>query len=110
MSDARPWWGISLASCIGATACVNGTLPQRGPQHPANPAAPEGYASLELASIAERAKPDSGVPSDAPTAATLYVCPMHPEVISNSPGTCPKCGMKLVPKVNPPKPGVPAVP
>jgi FtsP/CotA-like multicopper oxidase with cupredoxin domain len=26
-----------------------------------------------------------------------YVCPMHPEVTSPVPGTCPKCGMKLVP-------------
>ena len=30
-------------------------------------------------------------------AASSYVCPVHPEVASNSPGTCPKCGMKLVP-------------
>lgn len=30
------------------------------------------------------------------TAATLYVCPMHPEVTSNEPGTCSKCGMALV--------------
>jgi FtsP/CotA-like multicopper oxidase with cupredoxin domain len=29
--------------------------------------------------------------------ASSYVCPMHPEVISSEPGTCPKCGMKLVP-------------
>lgn len=28
--------------------------------------------------------------------AALYVCPMHPEVTSKTPGTCPKCGMKLV--------------
>src|SRR6266481_3678288 len=28
---------------------------------------------------------------------TIYTCPMHPEVRSISPGTCPKCGMKLVP-------------
>lgn len=28
----------------------------------------------------------------------LYICPMHPEVISNQPGQCPKCGMNLVPQ------------
>lgn len=29
---------------------------------------------------------------------TKYTCVMHPEVISDKPGTCPKCGMELVPK------------
>ncbi|MEB3044081.1 heavy metal translocating P-type ATPase [Rhizobium mulingense] len=28
---------------------------------------------------------------------TLYTCPMHPEVISDRPGDCPKCGMALEP-------------
>lgn len=28
----------------------------------------------------------------------LWKCVMHPEVISDKPGKCPKCGMKLVPK------------
>jgi len=27
-----------------------------------------------------------------------YTCSMHPEVITEHPGNCPKCGMKLVPK------------
>ena len=27
----------------------------------------------------------------------LYTCPMDPDVISDKPGNCPKCGMKLVP-------------
>ncbi len=27
-----------------------------------------------------------------------YTCPMHPEVITDHPGNCPKCGMTLVPK------------
>jgi Heavy metal binding domain len=26
-----------------------------------------------------------------------YTCPMHPEVVKDHPGNCPKCGMKLVP-------------
>ena len=26
----------------------------------------------------------------------IYTCPMHPEVRKDKPGTCPKCGMKLV--------------
>jgi FtsP/CotA-like multicopper oxidase with cupredoxin domain len=29
--------------------------------------------------------------------ATSYACPMHPEVTSSEPGTCPKCGMQLLP-------------
>ena len=26
-----------------------------------------------------------------------YTCPMHPEIMTEQPGNCPKCGMKLVP-------------
>jgi hypothetical protein len=29
---------------------------------------------------------------------TVYTCTMHPEVIAEKPGSCPKCGMELVPK------------
>jgi FtsP/CotA-like multicopper oxidase with cupredoxin domain len=32
-----------------------------------------------------------------PEAAVRYTCPMHPEVTSEAPGHCPKCGMKLLP-------------
>lgn len=32
----------------------------------------------------------------ADSVATLYRCPMHPEVTSDTPGKCPKCGMRLV--------------
>jgi membrane fusion protein, copper/silver efflux system len=39
---------------------------------------------------------------DARPGETLYVCPMHPEVQSETPGTCPICKMDLVPrKVSP---------
>jgi RND family efflux transporter MFP subunit len=38
-----------------------------------------------------------------PAAKQLYTCPMHPDVISDKPGQCPKCGMTLVPVVDTPK-------
>jgi Cu+-exporting ATPase len=30
--------------------------------------------------------------------ATVYTCPMHPEIEQDHPGDCPKCGMPLEPK------------
>jgi Cu2+-exporting ATPase len=32
-----------------------------------------------------------------------YTCPMHPEIIQDKPGNCPKCGMNLVPARSPGK-------
>jgi P-type Cu+ transporter len=28
---------------------------------------------------------------------TRYTCPMHPEIVRDAPGSCPKCGMTLIP-------------
>ncbi|MFL5939597.1 MAG: multicopper oxidase domain-containing protein [Gaiellaceae bacterium] len=39
------------------------------------------------------AEMDMGVPEGVDV---VYVCPMHPEVVSEEPGSCPKCGMKLL--------------
>jgi FtsP/CotA-like multicopper oxidase with cupredoxin domain len=46
-----------------------------------------------LALIAEM---DMGEPQLPPGTTMVYVCPMHPEVTSNEPIRCPKCGMKLL--------------
>jgi hypothetical protein len=37
-------------------------------------------------------------PATMEVAKVQYTCPMHPEVISDKPGNCPKCGMALVEK------------
>jgi FtsP/CotA-like multicopper oxidase with cupredoxin domain len=34
---------------------------------------------------------------DQNTPASAWTCPMHPDVVTNEPGTCPACGMKLIP-------------
>ena len=35
---------------------------------------------------------------DQNTPASAWTCPMHPDVVTADPGTCPTCGMKLVPQ------------
>jgi Cu+-exporting ATPase len=55
-------------------------------------------AAIFTFSVAAFAEPTpSPVPAVSPTAKE-YTCPMHPEVVKNKPGKCPKCGMKLEPK------------
>ena len=44
------------------------------------------------------AKTPAAEASSGKPVADVYTCPMHPEVISDKPGDCPKCGMHLVKK------------
>jgi Cu+-exporting ATPase len=50
---------------------------------------------------AEPGRYAGGVPAaPAPARAGVeYTCPMHPEVVQVGPGSCPKCGMALVPMI-----------
>jgi hypothetical protein len=86
------WLGV-----FGVAGCGSVTLPEAGDTHPASPAAaeapmPRPSRLLDVEGPNAPAKP----PPAAPVA--LYTCPMHPEVVSKTPGKCPKCGMALVPK------------
>jgi len=38
-------------------------------------------------------------PAQAAPKGAEYTCPMHPEIVQGGPGSCPKCGMALVPMV-----------
>jgi len=41
---------------------------------------------------------DRRSPAAAPASLVEYVCPMHPQIVRNAPGSCPICGMALEPK------------
>jgi FtsP/CotA-like multicopper oxidase with cupredoxin domain len=80
---------------------------------PASPSYADQFETLrtapELAAERERvaeyleAEPDktlafvAEMDFEAPEGAVVYTCPMHPEVVGEEPGSCPQCGMKLMP-------------
>ena len=67
------------------TAAGSGTAGTTG-NAPATPAPADGHSGHVHGSAAPAAT------------AAKYTCPMHAEVVANAPGSCPKCGMNLVPK------------
>lgn len=68
-----------------------GTYGNGGPQDYRYP-----YQGKPAPNIPHSGRPSLQSASKVGGAATqIYHCPMHPEIVSDSPGTCPKCGMNL---------------
>ena len=73
--------------------------PKPGMHHMESPGQAEGHEN------GTGAMQDDSAPSPEASggarAEGIYTCPMHPEVTRHQPGTCPKCGMKLIRKERP---------
>ncbi len=105
MTNFRSHFVLLIPFLLSGCASATGAFSPLSPDHPASPQAPQlpiedpsaflGLAAAERSSSA--GAPAASDPID-PAPAGALVCPMHPEVTSEQPGRCPKCGMNLVPR------------
>ena len=97
---------LSLAAALTSVACATAVrLTPVTPGSAADPSSPEPPPATMSQTLHPEAPPHAE--EESMPSATVYTCPMHPEVQSDVPGTCPKCGMKLVPVKPAPDPGSP---
>ena len=122
MRTDRAWVAV-LVALAGATllgGCASEPKPRPATLDPSSPAAAESpplrVTSMGDGGVSLSSRPTGGDavdtskepstsaghphehPETPPAEHLTYTCPMHPEVVSDQPGSCPKCGMKLVPK------------
>jgi len=65
--------------------------------HTMGTTAPAGDNAAAASPAAQApAKTASADPAPAGDGKKVWTCPMHPDVVSDQPGICPKCGMELV--------------
>jgi hypothetical protein len=115
MLSALAGAGLWLAACGGRD--VPAEWPQQSAASPDAEAAPAalvtqalegppplpgeevpGWEGLAATPIAGEHAAHAAAHHDASAEADAvrYVCPMHPDVVADQPGTCPRCGMTLV--------------
>jgi P-type Cu+ transporter len=64
-----------------------------GAKFEAAPSKYDGSQPAPLVTLSSTPK----APATTTPASAQYTCPMHPEILRNGPGSCPKCGMALEP-------------
>ena len=88
---------LAVLLTLLTTACATQvTLPPLPDGHPARAKTPTAELPAPSA-LLDQAAPIPAKHAADPEAATVYTCPMHPEVRSDTPGACPICGMALEP-------------
>ena len=101
-----PICGMQVDEAVGLSAEVNGETHYFCSEHCRRKFLADGN-SPEMVALTVATDPGEGhaccseSSATAPVAATSggYICPMHPEVSADSPGSCPLCGMALEPNV-----------
>jgi hypothetical protein len=97
--ESQPLAVSALGPSAGLPTAVAPTTADPPKQTPGAPTSEGDHGSNQGGSAPPQAKAISGEGGRAgEQPAIIYTCPMHPEVTSDKPGHCPKCGMKLVPK------------
>ena len=120
-SRRKTWWGLGLILILVLLGVIyfSGLVPlpfgQPKPKalcyvSPKNPnfikeapgKDPEGNELVPVYATPAAGQPPATGPAVAPTPqpagkTKYWRCPMHPEVVREAPGKCPKCGMDLVP-------------
>lgn len=86
-----------LSLILAGCAAQNSDKSHAMAKDPANPDVCGGMMPMK-GDKGDMKMPAAGAAAAATQPAmAAYVCPMHPEVTSDKPGNCPKCGMALVP-------------
>ncbi len=96
--DKDPGWYVDPPGSLADLASSgdlrrDGIDPSRKTTDAARIAVPGAVAGHQHGQV----EPPAAIQPDAPSG-TVYTCSMHPEVIADKPGKCPKCGMKLIVK------------
>jgi Cu+-exporting ATPase len=102
LSHAHGKHSEALASSLKDPVCGM-TVTEQSPHQHAHAGLTYFFCS-EKCRVKFTAEPSTyiGLAAQAPVGAepgTVYVCPMHPEIRRDKPGTCPRCGMALEPEL-----------